>query len=346
MQIKTALIGFGMSGKSLVAPFLTSNPAFLLHTICTKKNKDALDLFPAARLTHNYCDVIQDKEIDLVFITTPNTYHYDMALQALQAGKHVVVEKPFTVSYQEALTLIEESQKQKKMLSVYHNRRWDSCFLSTKAVATQGILGEIMLFEGHWNRYAPMIKGDRWRDQVRPGSGVLYDLGSHLLDQAVQLFGKPDSLFADIQKQRKGAVIDDYFDVQLFYHSRKIRLTASALCKNHRLRYVMHGTEGSYIKNGIDPQGEQLINGFPPNQEGWGNESSENYGTITHEKNGAIVEEPYTSKKGNWMSFFDNIAATIVHGGTPEVKAEEAAYTIYLIEKCFESKEKGMRIRC
>lgn len=346
MCVNTALIGFGLSGKKLVSPFLSANNRFCLHTICTQTNKESLTLYPDSQLTHDYTEVLNNSSIDLVFITTPNIFHFPMAMQALQAGKHVVIEKPFTPTYREALELIKESRKQKRILSVYHNRRWDSCFLTAKAVIEQGLSGDTVLFEAFWNRYTPVLSENWWRDEALPGGGVLYDLGSHLLDQAVQLFGKPESLFADIRNQRKGAVVDDYFDVLLYYHNKKVRISSGALFKNHSLRYAVHGTKGSYIKHGIDPQGELLIKGIKPGVENWGMEAPEDYGRITADINGLTFEGSVESLQGNWMCFYENLADVIIKRHELIVKPEEAAYTIYLIEKCFESNKKQARISC
>ena len=260
---------------------------------------------------------------ELVVVASPNQTHFAVAKAALEAGRHVVVDKPFTVTLDEADELIAQADETGRVLSVFHNRRWDSDFLTVRAIMPR--FGEVMLFEAHWDRFRPRIK-QGWRESPEPGGGVLIDLGPHLIDQALQLFGMPEAVSADIVAQRPGAMVDDYFDLTLHYGPRRVRLCCSTLAAAPRPRFAIHGTQGSYIKHGLDPQEAQLKAGFDPGDPSFGVDSGD--GTFVGPTGEA---ESVPTSKGNYPAFYEAVADSILNGAPPPVAANEARDGLALI---------------
>nr|VUD30707.1 oxidoreductase ydgJ [Raoultella sp. NCTC 9187] len=222
-----------------------------------------------ARLWPNPASCSNDPNIDLIVIPTPNDTHFPLAKAALEAGKHVVVDKPFTVTLSQARELDAVARSRGQLLSVFHNRRWDSDFLTVKSLINEGLLGEVCYFESHFDRYRPQIR-DRWRERGGPGSGIWFDLGPHLLDQAICLFGLPVSMTVDLALLRPGAQSTDYFHAVLVYPQRRVILHATLLAAAETARFIVHGSRGSYIKYGLDPQEERLKNRRAPSAGGLG----------------------------------------------------------------------------
>jgi len=277
----------------------------------------------------------------------------------LLAGKHVVCEKPFTVTSAEAQELGAIAHAQKKMLTVFHNRRWDADFLTLRRVIEAGVLGELVEFEAHFDRFRPTLKqGNVWRERDEPGSGCLYDLGSHLIDQALQLFGRPSAVSADIRKQRAADAADDYFDVDLRYADRpglKVTLKAGCVVRKQGPRYVMHGIKGSFVKHGIDVQEDQLKAGGNPGTEGWGVEPEADWGVLDVDATeggvtdsasgvGLVVSENGTvgSLPGCYQAFYAGVASAVRDGTPPPVLVADAALVIMIIELAKESARTGM----
>jgi scyllo-inositol 2-dehydrogenase (NADP+) len=261
---------------------------------------------------------------DLVVVATPNTTHFELAATALKAGKHVVVDKPFTVTVDEADELIALANERQRVLTVFHNRRWDGDFLTVRKVLPQ--LGDVMLFEAHWDRFRPEIK-QGWREEPEPGSGLLSDLGPHLIDQALMLFGMPDAIGADILAQRGDAKVDDYFDLTLHYGARRISLKSSSLTAAARPRFALYGTAGSFVKYGLDPQEAQLKAGMDPRDEGHG--ADPNDGTLTF-GDGRTRKVP--SERGDYLAFYETVADAILDGAPPPVAPQDARDGLLLID--------------
>ena len=335
--INTGIIGFGLSGRVFHAPFIHTHQGFNLIKVVERHKEDSKKVYPYVEVVRNYKDLLTDKDIDLVVVATENTLHFPMVRESLLAGKNVVVEKPFTPVSSEADELIELSEQTGKKIFVYQNRRWDGDFLTIKRVIKEGLLGEVQEYEAHFDRYKPQLIRGKWRDEKKPGGGILYDLGSHLIDQALQLFGKPESLIADIYAQRPGSKVDDYFRLELFYPSTKVILTAGMMVKEPGPRFIIHGTNGSFIKYGIDPQEEALTNGRMPEGEKWGVEVEKNWGFLTTESDDEQVDGRIVTEPGNYMKFYDNVYDVIVNNAEQAVKPGEARDVIRIIETAFES---------
>jgi predicted dehydrogenase len=274
--------------------------------------------------------LLNNPTIDLVVIATPNTTHYPFAKEALLAGKHVVVEKPFTNRTTEAQELSALAKQQNRLLSVYHNRRWDGDFLTLQQILANGWLGQWVYLESRFDRFRPHLKATAWREQDLPGSGVLFDLGSHLLDQALQLFGMPDSLWADLQTQRDGAVVDDFFDVCLGYGALQVRLSAGMLVSSASPRFAVHGTQGTFTKYGLDPQEARLKAGELPTANDWGQEPAEHWGQL--QTNHPHLPSQIKTLAGNYPAFYQNIAATLNGQAELAVQPQQALQVIRLLE--------------
>ncbi len=339
--VRTGIAGYGNGGRLFNATIIDSVEGFRITKILTKnENKIAAarEDFPEAEVVSRFTDLIRDPEIDLVVVTTPNHFHRDLAKKALKAGKNVVVEKPFTVTVEEADELIELAAKNNLVLSVNHNRRWDSDFLTVKKVVEGNKLGEIVDYEAHFDRFRNEVANGWKEDKENAGSGILYDLGSHLIDQALTLFGPPKEIYSDLRKQRKNADVPDNFEVLLYYPNLKATLKSSFLVKAKGPTYSVHGTKGSFLKYGIDSQEEMLKSGLKPNGNwGWGQESQEIWGKLD------ILEESSTieSETGDYRKFYQNIYDAITKNAELQVKPEQAREVIRVIELAIQSsKEK------
>jgi len=330
--VKTGIVGYGNGGRLFNATILDSVEGFRITKIMTSNENNinaASQDFPEAEIVSKITDLTKDADIDLIVITTPNHLHHEVAKKALNAGKHVVVEKPFTPSVKEADELIELASKKNLVLSVNHNRRWDSDFLTVKKIIEGKKLGEIVDYEAHFDRFRNEVPNG-WKEvSENAGSGILYDLGSHLIDQALTLFGPPTEIYADLRKQRKNAEVPDNFEVLLYYPNMKATLKASALVKAKGPTYSVHGSKGSFVKFGIDPQEEMLKSGLKPNGNwGWGQESQEIWGKLDVLEESATVE----SEIGDYRKFYKNIYEAITKKAELEVTPQQAREVIKVIE--------------
>jgi scyllo-inositol 2-dehydrogenase (NADP+) len=273
---------------------------------------------------------------DLVVIASPNTTHFPIARAALEASKHVVIDKPFTVTTEEADKLIGLAGQQDRILTVFHNRRWDSDYLTLKRILPR--LGAIFLFEAHWDRFRPSIK-QGWRETDEPGSGLWYDFGPHLVDQALQLFGMAESVSSDIFRQRAGATVDDYFDVTLHYGSRRVCLRSSSLMALPRPRFAVHGSEASWVKFGLDPQEEMLKAGAGPLDRGFG--TDERTGTLTFPD---ARQQTVPNERGDYPAFYETVADSILDGAPLPVDPVDARDGLMLISLARRASELGQRL--
>ncbi|MGE5106897.1 MAG: oxidoreductase [Sphingobacteriales bacterium] len=344
--LNTCIVGFGMSGRIFHAPFLLNNPGYNWASVVERNSNNAAAIKPGIKTFRSFDEAINDSVIDLIIITTPNETHFPFAKKALLAGKHVVVEKPFTNTSAEAAELIEIANKTNKILSVYQNRRYVADFLTIKEILAEKKLGDIVEFEGHFDRYRPQPKPNAWREEEKVGSGILYDLGSHLIDQALCLFSLPKFITADVRKQRPHARVDDYFDIRLDYDYTKVILKAGMLVREPGPRYIIHGTKGSFIKYGEDPQEASLKNGSIPSIENWGKEPTANFGLIHTELNGEIIRQKVESKPGDFGMYYTNLYETIAKNKPLKEKPEHGYNTIRLIELAIESNERKCTLPC
>ena len=343
--INTAVISYGISAKTFHLPFITNHEGYALTTIMERSGNSAQQKFPNIKIAKTIEEVLVDPNVELVIIASPNTTHYPYAKAALLAGKHVVVEKPFTNTLDEALELVELSKKTGKICAVYHNRRYVADFLTMKKILGDGLLGEPREFFAHYDRYRPDPRTyGLWREETLPGSGVFYDLGPHLIDQALVLFGLPKAITADIRKMKSYSKVDDFFDVKLDYENLIVTLHSSMLVREMGPRYMIHGTKGSFIKNGEDPQEELLKAGVLPISKDWGKEEEENFGLLHTEINGEVVKKIYPSLQGSFGFYYDNLFETIRNGAPLMETAMDGYQVIRLIELAFKSSEERRTI--
>lgn len=334
-KIRTALLSYGMSGEVFHGPLLSAHPGFEVASVFQRNlQKAANHPFPVAG---DLDEIMNDASIELVVVNTPNETHYPYAVLALKAGKHVIVEKPFTINVREADELIALASKQGRMLSVFQNRRWDADFLTVRKVLASGVLGRLVECEIHYDRFRNYIEPNTWKEVAKPGTGLLYNLGSHLLDQAYVLFGMPRYLDARMGIQRPGGQIDDFFDIRLEYEGFFTILKSSYLVREQGPRFILHGTEGSFVKSGIDPQEQALKDKKIPGTDNWGAEAREMWGKLNTTVDGKHFEGPYETVPGNYLSFYNNVYDAMREGKPLSVKAAEARDVIRLIEVCQES---------
>lgn len=336
-KIKTALLSYGMSGEVFHLPLLEAHGGFEVTYIGHRNpEKPVKHVYPTAK---NYASMLEDKSVELIIVNTPNETHFPFAVQALEAGKHVIVEKPFTVTAREADQLIALAKKQKKMLTVFQNRRWDGDFLTVKKVIESKHLGKLVECEIHYDRFRNYIEPGTWKEEAKPGTGILYNLGSHLLDQVVVLFGMPRYVDARIGIQRPGGRVDDFFDIRLEYEGFYVILKSSYLVREPGPRFILHGTEGSFIKSGIDPQEQGLKEKQIPRGPQWGSEPAQEWGKLNTTLDGKRYEGPLETIRGNYPGFYENVYLAITAGHPLDVKPEEARQVIQLIELCYESNQ-------
>ncbi len=338
-KVHVGLVGFGFSGSTFHAPFIRAVEGLKLTKVVSSNAKRVHETYPEVIVEESIETLLKDEAIELVIITTPNDYHFPMAIKALEAGKHVVLEKPFTVSVEEGEQLIEVARKKGCLLSVYHNRRYDNDFLTIQKLINEGDLGEVMTFEAHYDRYRAEVR-NRWREQDKKGSGILFDLGSHLIDQALTLFGLPDSLSADVINQREEGRTDDYFHLVLHYGKKRVILHAGSLVKKHGPRYQIHGMKGSFLKWGIDPQEEALKRGEIPGDVGWGQDDSKYDGVLTNDEDETVIP----TIPGSYQTYYKEIHRAICEGGAPPVSAVGALNVIKVIELALKSSEEKRTI--
>lgn len=330
-MIKVGIIGYGLSGRYLQAPFFEANPNFALKAIVTN-SFNPKEQYPNVKVYSTANELINDPEIDLVSICSPSDTHFEYAKKVLLSGKHCLVEKPFTAIKAEAEELFLLAKKVGKVITAFQNRRFDSDFLTVKKVIDSGLLGELVCYDVHFDRYKPVLNPKKWKETVQPGSGILYDLGSHILDQAIVLFGKPISVAGEKFTQREGSDIDDAFDIRLNYGKLKVKLSASLLVKKQGPRYTIHGTKGTFTKYGIDVQEDHSKEGLLPNNPLFGVESEKEYGLLTYEKDGQDFSVRIETEKGNWVGYFENLAHCINKKGEIEVRDFQILEQISILE--------------
>ncbi|EPL0393957.1 oxidoreductase [Enterobacter ludwigii] len=333
-SIRVGLIGYGYASKTFHAPLIAGTPGMALAAVSSSDATKVHADWPSVPVVSEPKHLFNDPNIDLIVIPTPNDTHFPLAKAALEAGKHVIVDKPFTVTLSQARELDALAKSFGRVLSVFHNRRWDSDFLTVKALLNEGTLGEILFFESHFDRFRPQVR-NRWREQAGPGSGIWYDLAPHLLDQAVNLFGLPVSMTVDLAQLRPGAQTTDYFHAVLSYPQRRIVLHGTMVAAAESARYILHGTRGSYVKFGLDPQEERLKNGERLPQEDWGYDMRD--GVVTRVEGEERVEETLLTIPGNYPAYYAAIRDALNGTGDNPVSGSQAIQIMELIELGIES---------
>lgn len=339
--IGVGLIGFGLAGQTFHAPFIANVQGLELKKIRTTNKADiakAQQLYPKAEIVAESSALYADESIQLIVVASPNPLHFALAKEALLAGKHVVIDKPFTVTTAEADELIALSVKQGKLLSVYQNRRWDSDFKTVKKIIESGLLGDLVEYEARFDRFRNFIKPNTWKEEDQPGSGLLYDLGPHLIDQALCLFGLPEEVTGEVRVQRKYSSIVDNFTVLLHYPRLKVTLKAGMLVRGDGPRYMLYGDQGSFVKHGLDVQEEALKAGkLPGNSPAWGAEPEAIWGTLDTTYKGLELKGKIKSETGDYTGFYKNVYRAILSEEKLEVKPQQARETIRVIELAMQS---------
>ncbi len=323
-KLKVGLAGFGLSGSVFHAPFLNFLAEFELTKICSSKKEMIQTKYPKTQVVSDFSELLTD-EIDLIIITTPNHLHFPQAKAALEAGKHVLVEKPFTPTVEEGEQLIEISKQVGKVLSVFHNRRFDGDFLTVKKLIEENVLGDVVYFESHFDRFRPQIKERNWREKKDTAAGgVLFDLGAHLIDQAYLLFGEPKEVIVDKEWQRTGSEQDDYFHVIMKYERLRVVLQASCIAAKPGPKFLIHGTNGSFEIHGLDPQESRLKEGVV-NLENIGKRNG--VGKLYFENSSGDIE----IEDGNYKEFYKMLYNCIVNGGDNPASAQESLFNLKVI---------------
>lgn len=328
-SLNVALVGYGFVGKVFHAPLIAATDGLHLHTVVSSNTPAVHADFPDLRVLPALDDALDDPMIDLVVIATPNPLHAPQAHAVLDAGKHVVVDKPFTVTVDEARAVIAHAERAGRLLSVFHNRRYDSDFVTLRGLLASDALGEVTQFESHFDRFRLEVR-DRWREQAGPGAGLWYDLGPHLLDQALQLFGAPLGITADIAVQRAGGITADYFHALLRYPRLRVILHASTMMAANDLRFSVHGTRGSFVKQGLDSQEDALKAGRTPGDAQWGHDARP--GTLTTMDGDAVTTRTVDGVPGDYRRYYAAVRNAILGHAPNPVPATQALEVMQLIE--------------
>ncbi|MDR7089833.1 MULTISPECIES: Gfo/Idh/MocA family oxidoreductase [Cellvibrio] len=310
-MFNVALCSYGMSGKVFHAPLITAEPGLKLHTILQRSEPTALVDYPQVAIVKTFEDILANPDIHLVVVNTPNELHYPMTKAALQAGKHVVVEKPFTLNIDEGNELIALANSQQKILSVFQNKRLESDHLDAQKVIESGALGRIVEVEWHYDRYRTNVTHKKWKEDNLPGSGTWFDLGIHMVDSMLCLFGKPNAVYADMRSLRRAEGSTDYFNVCFHYADMRVILRSSTYVSEKGATVAIHGDKGSFLKFGQDVQESQMMRGVIPGMTGWAQPGEDNYGILHVHNNGEATRSIIPGQRGYYEHYYKNIVDAI-----------------------------------
>ena len=353
--IRVGLIGFGFAGRVFHSNVIEAVEGLELAAIVQRSGSEAATAFPHAKIVPSVEALLEDASIQLVVVATPNASHLPIARQCLLADRHVVIDKPFALSSEEAAELIQLARQRQRLLSVYQNRRWDGDFLTVRKLLDGDQLGRLVKFESHYDRYRLAPRLHAWREDGSPGGGVLFDLGSHLVDQALVLFGVPQSVWASVRVEREGARSDDAFDIYLHYPASLSRpapsglsvwLRVTCLARAQGARFTLNGTLGTFRKFGIDPQEAHLLAGDLFSSKPWGVEGPEHWGTLTIDEDGEPVNTRIPTEPGDYRGYYINLRDAIHGNAALEVTPLQAWRTMRVLEMAVESSNSGCAIRC
>jgi predicted dehydrogenase len=337
--INTALLSFGLSGKAFHAPFLHAHPGFRLAGSWERSTKAIQQRYPEAKSFDSFEQLLEDPDVDLVIVNTPTSTHYENTRRALEHGKHVLTEKAFTTNATEAMELESLAKEKKLKLCVFQNRRWDSDFRSVSRVLQEGMLGDIVEANLAFLRYNPDLSPKSHKEEPGPGAGIVKDLGPHVIDQALVLFGMPDALFADIAITRERSRVDDNFDILFIYSDKRIRLKGGYLYKQPLPEYSLFGRRGSFLKTRSDVQEMQLLQGMTPDDPTYGVEPDSAAGRLYTDDGGNALVQDVISPRGNYMDFFEGLYRSIAHGETEPVTASDGIRVMKIIDAAFRSSD-------
>jgi predicted dehydrogenase len=339
-MINVGLVGFGFAGRVFHAPIISAVAGLRLRAILQRRGKDAALCYPEAQIVQSMDELLAIDEIKLIVIATPNVSHYPLARQSLLAGRDVVVDKPFTTTYAEAADLVNLATQCGRLLTVYQNLRSNGDFRTIRRLVESGSLGRIALYEAHFDRYRLLVRPDAWRERAEPGSGVFFDLGVHLIDQAMVLFGLPEAITADIRIERDGAAVDDAFDITMHYPRTRVLLRASMIALAPDIRYIVRGENGAFVKFGIDPQEEALKRGEVPRDETWGREAREKWGILYIPEGSRIHTETIPTMPGDYRLFYTNVRDAIRGDAPIDVTHEHMLNVMDALESARESSDR------
>lgn len=338
--LKLGLVGYGFAGSTFHAPVIAHSGRTAVAAIATSQAARAQADYPQAQIVPDLAALIACHDIPCIVIATPNDTHFDLAHRALCAGKHVVVDKPVTLSSADARALVELAQQRGLLFAPFHNRRWDGDFMSVRALIAGGGLGRVTHYESHFDRFRPHVP-KRWREEAAHGGGLLFDLGPHLIDQALALFGAPHSLSATLGRRRDNAQAPDYVHLQLHYAGREVILHASALAALPPPRFTVHGTRGSYVSAGLDVQEDQLKAGLRPGDAGFGRNPD---GFLREVDDGSEVQTACATQDGSYAGFYRALAGALLDGAPFPIAPDDAVDVMALIELAMRSDAEGRRL--
>ena len=334
--IKTGICSYGMGGKLFHAPFIQSHPGFELVAIVERNKSESIDKYPNVRLYRSVEEMLLDDSIQLVVVNTPVQTHYEYVKKALEAGKQVICEKPFTVDAREAKELEQLAKDRNLFLSVYQNRRYDGDYAAIREVLSGGALGDLREVEMRFDRYRPGQSGKQHKEGSIKGAGVLHDLGAHLIDQALQLFGWPQAIFADIRTLREGEA-NDYFEILLFHPDLRIRIKSTVIARESYYAYIFHGMKGSFLQQRSDMQEEQLLKDVIPTIASWCPPPAFPDGLLHAEENGEVIWRLTTSRPGNYMGYYEDVYAVLTGNASNPVPAGDAVKSMTVIDAALQS---------
>jgi predicted dehydrogenase len=344
-MIEVGLIGYGLAGRAFHAPVINSVPGLHLAAILQRSGNEAAEKYPGVRIVRNMDELLSMREIRLMVIATPNDTHYDLARHCLMAGRDVVVDKPFTTKLEEAKALVQFANDRGRLVTVYQNRRYDGDFQAIRKLIAEGTLGRIVRFETAYDRYRPQLKSGAWRETKRPGSGILFDIAPHLIDQALVLFGLPQAVTGDVRIERDNAVADDAFDI-MFHYPRGMRavLRSSILAAAPRPRFVLHGTQGSFVKQTFDPQESNLRRGYIPAHGAWGAEQEENWGVLTVPAGDTFTQRRIPPATCDYRDYYANVRDALLGKAKLAVLPEWSVDVMRVLEMVQKSSERRCTI--
>jgi predicted dehydrogenase len=347
-NIGAAVIGFGLAGRVFHAPFISAVPGLRLEAIVQRKGDEAAKAYPNTRILRSVEEALSDPAIQLIVVATPNETHFPLAKQALLAGKHVVIDKPFAATSEEALELKQLGEKHGLILAPFHNRRWDGDFLTVQKLLAEEAVGRLVTYESHFDRFRPLPRENSWKENADLSHGLLFDLAPHLLDQALNLFGVPQGITASVRHDRDQTSIEDAFDITLEYPRLRAHCRSSMVACDAAPRFLLHGTHGSFKKYGLDLQEPALVAGakVPRMGEGeWLADPEENWGTLTIAPNPAdpakLTQTRIQTELGDYRLYYANIREAIRGSAALSVTPEDGYRSIKLMELARQSsKEK------
>jgi predicted dehydrogenase len=340
-MIEVGLVGFGLAGRAFHAPVIRAVPGLHLAAILQRSGTEATEKYPDVRVVRSMEELLAIREIRLIVIATPNATHYPFAMRCLEAGRDVLVDKPFATTFEEAKSLVEIARETGRLLTVYQNRRYDGDFQAIRQLVEAGTLGRIVRFETTYDRFRPQLKPGAWRETTQPGSGILFDIAPHLIDHALVLFGLPEAVTADVRTERENALADDAFDITLHYEKgMRAVLRSSILAAAPRPRFVLFGTQGSFVKQAFDPQEMNLRRGFIPEGQPWGYEPEENWGVLTIPAGESFEQRRIPSATCDYRDYYANLRNAILGKAALAVTPEYALDVMRMLDLARASSER------